>query len=73
MRDDLEWRFNYHPPKNDGIVDDHQLIRDVMLQAAIIVRDTAPESWERSLAYTKLEEAMFWANAAIARIKNYEE
>jgi len=31
------------------------------------VLQVAPDSRERSLALTKIEEAVFWANAAIAR------
>ena len=73
MKDELEWRFNYHPPKNESIVEDHQAIRQLLFEAAEALRSICPESRELSLAYTKLEEAMFWANAAIARIKNYEE
>ena len=46
----------------------HQRVRTVLFSAADeIVELTGPPSREQSLAITKLEEAMFWANAAIAR------
>ena len=34
---------------------------------AEIIQNLCPETREQSLAFTKLEEAVFWANAAIAR------
>ena len=70
---ELEHRFLYHRPKNEDIADAHQ---DVRWQIGNVARQFGlklPDSREKSLALTKLEEAMFWANAAIARIKNYEE
>lgn len=73
MGDELEWRFIYHSPKNDDIIEQHRLIRLAIFETAKTVEKLCPESRERALAYTRLEEAMFWANAAIARIKNYQE
>lgn len=59
-------RFTYHAPSDEGIKRHSDL--SVSLQcAARIVRDTCPDSRERSLALTKLEEAKFWASAAVAR------
>lgn len=66
--DELDRRFNFHPPKDDATKEAHQVVRDTCLSAAVnIVGATGPMSREQSLAITKLEEAMFWANAAIAR------
>ena len=60
-------RFEYYPPTTDDRVRCHQAVRHCCDAAAIVVMEVAPEGRERSLALTKLEEAMFWANAAIAR------
>jgi hypothetical protein len=38
-----------------------------MRRAADAVLDLVPPGREQSLAFTALEEAMFWANAGIAR------
>lgn len=66
--DALRHRFAYHKPNTENKVDAHQMVRQVCLEAATaIVESTGAESREQSLAITKLEEAMFWANAAIAR------
>lgn len=63
----LQQRFNYHPP-NAPKASRHQLVRKVCLEAAEELVDvTGAPTREQSLAITKLEEAMFWANAAIAR------
>jgi len=61
-------RFDYHPPTTQDKVERHGAIRSVCLGAAVeIVGLTGPPTREQSTAITKLEEAMFWANAAIAR------
>jgi hypothetical protein len=62
----LENRFTYHPPK-EGQAQKYELIRGTALNLAHLIDDLAPESREKSLAITKLEEVVMWANAAIAR------
>jgi hypothetical protein len=66
--DELKRRFSYHPADTQEKKDNHQRVRDVCLGAAEeLIEVTGAPSREQSLAITKLEEAMFWANAAIAR------
>lgn len=49
-------------------MDRHRRVREACRAAAQeVVEITGPASREQSLAITHLEEAMFWANAAIAR------
>lgn len=64
--DDLVNRFTYHPPQGDQ-PDLFQTIRQIALAFAIALNEMVPESREKSLAITKLEEVVFWANAGIAR------
>lgn len=67
-QDELKHRFQFHPADDENTQERHQAVRDICLEAAeIIVEETGPSSRAQSLAITKLEEAMFWANAAIAR------
>lgn len=63
---DLQNRFAYHKPK-PGQLDDYKQIRDDVYAVALLIDDLCPDSREKSLAITKLEEAVFWANASIAR------
>lgn len=59
--------FKYHPPTDDSIKLRHEQVRGILKDTAqVLVAWTTP-SRELSLALTSLEEAMFWANAAIAR------
>jgi hypothetical protein len=63
---DLENRFTYHTPKDDQ-AKRYPAIRAQVHGAATLINELCPESREKSLAITHLEEAVFWANAAIAR------
>jgi hypothetical protein len=63
---ELETRFTYHPPK-DGQAERYQLIRQEARSFAERIDGECPESREKSLALTSLEQAVMWANAAIAR------
>lgn len=64
--DELVRRFTYHAPK-DGQAAKYGQIRDEGRSLATTIVELTPESREQSLALTALEEAIFWANAAIAR------
>lgn len=63
---DLKRRFTHHPPKGDQAVR-YGEIRRAAYDLAVVVDELAPDSREKSLAITHLEEAVMWANAAIAR------
>lgn len=67
--DDLELlnRFTYHPPKTSADVELYQEVRNRTFELVQFVNDVCPDSREKSLSITHLEEAVFWANAAIAR------
>ena len=63
---ELHARFTSYPAKTrkrDGV---HQEIRDAGLKAALLINTHVPAGREQSLAVTKLEEAVFWANKGIA-------
>ena len=64
--DDLERRFTYHPPKGDQ-PKKYEEIRDTAKVFARLIDEHCPNSREKSLAFTKLEETVMWANASIAR------
>lgn len=64
---DLQHRFAYHPPKDESAVRAHEGVRDAHLRLAGLIDGACPDGREKSLAITKLEESMMWANAAIAR------
>lgn len=64
---DLNNRFAYHPPKDEETKRFHELVREAMQAAAEVMVAITPRGREQSLAIAKLEEAMYWANAAIAR------
>ena len=64
--EEIEKRFTYHPPK-DNQPERYIKIREEAKALAFLIDMDTPDSREKSLALTKLEEAVFWANAAIAR------
>lgn len=64
--EDLNKRFTYWPPK-EGQPKVYVELRDQARALAATIYSTQEVSRERSLAITKLEEAIMWANAGIAR------
>lgn len=66
IQKELDNKFNYHQPK-PGQPERYTAVRSSTKETAEIIFSACPESRERALAITKLEEALFWANASIAR------
>lgn len=64
--DELDVRFTYHPPKVDQIPK-YNALRSAGREMAEMVVELCPASREQSLALTNIEQAVMWANAAIAR------
>lgn len=65
-REDLDNRFGYHRPGPQQVAQ-HEQIRTTARELAELLTDICPPSRELSLAIGACEEAMMWANAAIAR------
>ena len=63
---DIESRFTYHKPKEDNAYK-FVVIREDAKYFANMIDSLVPEGREKSLAITKLEEVVMWANAGIAR------
>lgn len=61
-----ENNFTYHAPK-EGQPERYRLLRSTAGELSKLLNEQCPISRELSLAQTHLEEAIFWANAAIAR------
>lgn len=64
--DRIDRNFTYHAPKGNQ-PERYEAIRETAKRFALLISDHTEKSREQSLAFTKLEEAVFWANAAIAR------
>lgn len=63
---DIINRFTYHKP-NEWQAEEYEKLRAKGKQLAMSVELLCPNGREKSLAITKIEEAVMWANAAIAR------
>ena len=62
---DLQNIFTYHKPfGNQG--ERYEILRANALCMANLINEHCPESREKSLAITKLQECIMFANAAIA-------
>ena len=62
----IENNFRYHAPK-EGQPEKYEALRAKAKELAYLIDESVPKSREQSLAITNLEQAVFWANAAIAR------
>ena len=63
---DIDRIFDSHPPKSDEDALAHEQVRSAFKDMARILSNLPPGR-ERSLTLTKLEEASFFAHAAIGR------
>lgn len=66
MKLDLELTFGPYRPQNQKTAQLYPKIVDAVKSLAYLIEDICPESREKSVAFTKLQEAKMWANAAIA-------
>lgn len=72
VEEDIENRFQFHQPSTDKTRSMHEWVRASCKSFAYDLSEVLPKSREASLVLTKLEELMFWANAAIARTHEKE-
>ncbi len=63
---DLHNRFTYHRPSGDQ-PERYEEIRALGLDLAALLYRLCPASFERDTAINKIDEAVMWANASIAR------
>lgn len=63
---DIKNIFTYHKPKA-GQLKMHEMLREKAKELAILFGQLCPESRELSLARTKLEGSVMWANASITQ------
>jgi hypothetical protein len=63
---DINKCFTYHAPKGDQ-PERYEMLRAKAKELALLIANLCPDSREKSLALTKLEECVFWSNASIAR------
>lgn len=64
-QDQINNTFVYHAPKGDQTTR-YQQLRDKAKELAELMADTCPNSREKALAFTNLQQAVMWANASIA-------
>jgi hypothetical protein len=57
--------FEYHKPHSNQ-PERYERLRNHAKTLAQLILDNCPESRERSLAITNLQQAIIWANASIA-------
>ena len=70
--DDLRHRFAFHPG-NEVTAPQHAEVRDRCYALALAMIELLPEGRELALMITKIEEAMMWGIAGIARSRRGQD
>ena len=63
--------FTYHSVQGNQ-AERYERLRNAARDFALLIATNTPTSREQSVAITKLEETMMWANAAIARNEEWD-
>lgn len=66
MKPNIDNNFMYHDPLPRQLIK-YDMIRERAKSLAYLIDEIVPDSREKSIAMTKLEECSMWANAGIAR------
>lgn len=64
---ELDRRFNFHAAPDAEKRDAHTSVRRHCRNLADALNVGLPDGREKSIVMTKIEEVMFWGNAALAR------
>lgn len=64
---DIESIFSYHPPMNAETGQMHDAVGRTVKETAKFFENNLPDSPEKTLAIRKLQEAMMFANSAVAQ------
>jgi hypothetical protein len=64
---DIEKNLTNHPPVNSDVIGSFERVRAIAKNLAATIDGNCPDSREKSLAFTNLEQALMWAIASIAR------
>ena len=63
---DIHDRMGFHPADTDLKRKAHETARTLSIAHACAIKDILPPGREKSLALTALQDALMWANAALA-------
>ncbi|MEY8366833.1 hypothetical protein AALA22_14450 [Anaerovoracaceae bacterium 41-7] len=63
---DFDNIYKYHAPKANQ-PERYEKLREKAKEMACLIDELCPNSREKSLAFTNLEQSCMWANASIAR------
>lgn len=64
--EEIRDKYSYHPPSKEG-ARRHQIMSEAFITLTMIIDEVCPNGREKAIVSTKLEEAKFWASAAVAR------
>lgn len=67
MAYDVEKNMTNHPPSSELVIQKFHALRGEFKLTAETIDEKCPDSREKSLAFTNLEQALMWAIASIAR------
>ena len=65
--------YYYHPPTQDSDVEAHRLVRVAFIHLAECMNGLLPDNAEKIEMDKKLQQAMFYSNASLARSRLYEQ